>query len=453
MKLEKITSFGLCESEAYIKKPKTYSEIQEIIHEANKVGLKICVRGSGLSFSNVCIIDKNIVLDITSLNKIIEFNLQEKYIIVQSGIKTVEVLSKIMPYNFSLAGLSGSKNNTVGGDIGCDVNGKDSWSKGNFGANVEEMKVLLASGEIKMITKNDNLFYGIIGGLGLLGIILEVKLKLEPIKSSLISTQSYKCKSLQEQIKLFESLEEQKEDFAFSWTDSFASNKRLGRGIVETAYFQNSDELIPFVDIKEKEKIFGISSKKFWAIMRKMYGKNAHHVASVMKYNFSRNNSKKDEISFQNFQYPMTKFFPDWNLLFYPKGFREIQFLFPFTTFEKAFREIMGICKEYKIPPYTCSIKKHKPQKSLLSFANDGLSFTVNFGLKGLSQKELCKIEKKFIENCLLNKGKIYLGKFPFIESSYLLTMYPDYWKFKNLKEQYDKNNLFWSDAADILLT
>ena len=53
----------------------------------------------------------------------------------------------------------------------------------NFGDNVISLKVLKANGGIVTVNKKNNLFYKIIGGQSLFGIILEAKLLLHEIKN------------------------------------------------------------------------------------------------------------------------------------------------------------------------------------------------------------------------------------------------------------------------------
>lgn len=455
--LEKVTSYGFISVESYISRPVDYDEIGELVLYAKQKDFKICPIGSGLSFSNVALIDRQISLDIKLLNKIIEFDIKNRSIIVQAGVKVTEILKVVLPHNLILNSLTGSYGNTIAGNISNDVNGKDTWKNGNFCSNVVEMKVMLSNGEIKKVSRfvDSEIFHAICGGLGLIGIILEVKLKLQPISGCRVLTQTIKCKNLEEQLLQFESLNPQSDDFAYSWTDGFANQKQFGRGLFEKANFIESSNTTK-IDwnkyLSQKDTVFGLKTERFWKIIRGVYSQKVHKYAGYLKYYKPLIRSSKETL-FPEYQYPMTKVLPQWNLLFYPNGFREIQMLFSINNFENAYIETLEFCNKSKINPFICAIRKHIPQEGLLSFANEGFSFTINFGLN-----DLPIIEKEHFENGLMNicikyNGTVYLGKFPFISGDTFLSMYPKNSNFISVKNIVDNSNVLWSDAASIFLT
>ena len=97
-----------------------------------------------------------------------------------------------MPHNWILVGLSGSVTDVIGGMLATNVHGKDSWKNGNFSQNVISFKIMLADGTTKEIRKENDLelFNSIVGGLGFLGLITEITLKLKPIPSYMVEQKS-----------------------------------------------------------------------------------------------------------------------------------------------------------------------------------------------------------------------------------------------------------------------
>ena len=61
---------------------------------------------------------------------------------VSPSYKIHEVLDKINKYEWSIYSIPGSLDVTIGGCIGNDVHGKDSFKNGNFGNQVLELKLL-----------------------------------------------------------------------------------------------------------------------------------------------------------------------------------------------------------------------------------------------------------------------------------------------------------------------
>ena len=150
------------------------------INFAKKNNLKIAIKGGGNSFSGVNQYNEQLLVDVKNLNSIKSFDAENGIIQVESGLRIGNLLSTILPKNWNVVGLSGSLNDTIGGMISGNTHGKDSWKNGNFGHNVVSLKLLLADGKIIEIneTSYPELFNGVIAGLGFLGIVFEVKLKL-----------------------------------------------------------------------------------------------------------------------------------------------------------------------------------------------------------------------------------------------------------------------------------
>ncbi len=453
-----ISSYSLMQVKSFYCKPVSYEEIFECIQFAKQEKLKINPTGSKLSFSNVCLISNNISLDLSALNKIIEFNPDKDEITIQAGILTTKVLAFLMPKGYSLCGLTGSHGNTIGGDIGNDVNGKDSWKNGHFGENVISVKIITADGGISRISRSENpeILNSVIAGMGLTGIIIEATLKLLRIPSFMIQSQSIKVFNLKDLLKTVNNLSEKEIDFAYCWTDPYAPKNQTGRGFCEIAKFTSNQ-----TEFTEKGFLNGFVPKKnlgflspeiFWALFRMIDYPFLFKWAGYIKY-YSAKSNKKQYTSFPAYQYPMVRVFPQWNLKFYPLGFREMQILFPNETFEEAYKEILSYCRARKFTPNVCAIRKHKAQSPFLSFSNNGFSMTLNYNLNDHSEVETINFENEIIKKIINYKGKLYLGKFPFLNRENVEKMYPAFKTFTEIKGKLDPQNLFWSDAAERLFS
>lgn len=457
LRRKRITSFGLMSADSFFYQPQSYIEIAEIFSYAARNNMKVCPLGSALSFSNVCLINNQIALDITYLNEVLFFDTGLGTITVQAGAKVTDILKIILPLNYTLAGLTGSTGNTVAGNIANDVNGKDSWKNGNFSANAIAMKIMFSNGEIKQIDRENDaaVFNAIVGGLGLIAVILEVTLKLIRIPSYMVQVKSVKHKNLSSVINSMQNLSSQNDEFAYCWTDAYSPIKSLGRGISELAVFVENDGSVSSDRLPEyfvhRKNIFGLKKEFFWSIIRKTYTSSVHQWAGYLKY-YNPFSFSKAVIPFPLYQYPMVKYFPDWNLKFYPHGFREAQLLFSIDNIENAYVEILKFCRKESIVPLICSIRKHKEQDGYFSFAGEGFSFSVNYALKGLSQERIKFLEAGVIDLTLKHQGKSYLGKYPFMNLSAVKTMYPSTDKFLAVKRTADPDTILWSDAANNIL-
>ena len=446
-------SYALLSAKSFVCTPQNYDEILGCIDYAKNNSLKICVAGSRQSFSNVCLIKENISIDIRKLNNILNFDEENQEVTVQSGILTADLLIFLLSKGFILNGLTGSLQNTIAGEIASDVNGKDSWKNGNFGENVVGLKLITASGNILNIQKNEDpdTLNAVIGGLGLTGVIIEVTLKICCVSSLILRTQSIKVQNINELTEAMFSATKTEIDFAYCWTDPFAPRDFLGRGFCEVAAFDNADEKLTAREMlkgfKQKTKIGPFKPEIFWALFRKIDFAIAYQIAGYAKFYLSRN--KKRKISFPEYQYPMVKIFPKWNLKYHPHGFREWQILFETENFEAAYKEVIRLCRTHKFTPYICAVRKHKKQTPFLSFAGNGFSMTVNYGMNDHPTERRIKFENELTRLVLDYKGKVYLAKYPFLSKQVVEKMYPQFSFFLDVKNKIDSENLFWSDAAE----
>jgi hypothetical protein len=437
-------------------RPTSYDEVADCLIHARKNGLQVCPKGSGLSFGDVALLSNKIVLDISNLNRVLSFDEDSGTIRVQSGIHTVEILKYLVPYRRSLTGLTGSKGNTVAGNISNDVNGKDAWKYGSFCNNVLAMKVMMADLQVLEVSREiePELFNAICGGLGLIAIVLEVTLRSVEVSSFNVRIKSQKSCDLFSTIALLEHASENA-DFAYCWADTSAHGKKTGRSLCESATYlseSDSDKTKAIQNGFEIKKPFGVfGPRTFWWGMRTFYSNKAHQGVSRIKYLLAPDQSVK-QVAYTTFQYPMLRWFSDWNLFFYPHGFREAQLLFSPQNFHSAYTEILEFCHSKGISPWICGIKKHRAESGLLTFGGDGYSFTLNYSLKGRSASEIEFLESSIVGLTIRHQGKCYLGKFPFANSSDVSAMYPQFSEYTAIKTKRDPERLLWSNAAERLI-
>ena len=110
---------------------------------------------------------------------------------------------------------------SVGGAVSNNVHGKDSFKNGNFGKNIKSIKILKSDGTFNLFENNDEELNYIVSGIGLLGIITEVTLKLVKLTSNYVEHKNVIHKNIEEVIE-YQELNHNKYDFAVSWIDCFA---------------------------------------------------------------------------------------------------------------------------------------------------------------------------------------------------------------------------------------
>ena len=96
-----------------------------------------------------------------------------------------DLLAVFVPQGWFLPVTPGTKYITVGGAVASDVHGKNHHVEGAFSKHVLDMTVHTATGPIRCSrTENGDLFAATCGGMGLTGIILEVRFQLKKIHTA-----------------------------------------------------------------------------------------------------------------------------------------------------------------------------------------------------------------------------------------------------------------------------
>ena len=179
------TAFGLFKSaKSLVVNPENLEDLEQCLDFAKQRNFKVSIQGGGNSYGDV-FFNNQLVIDTKYLNSIKLFDQENGIITVEPGLRMGDLLRVVMPQNWILVGLSGSVNDSVGGMLATNTHGKDTWKNGNFSQNIISFKIIFANGTTKEIQKDKDseLFNSIVGGLGFLGLITEVTLKLKPIPS------------------------------------------------------------------------------------------------------------------------------------------------------------------------------------------------------------------------------------------------------------------------------
>ena len=180
---------------AKIIKPQTTEQIIKAIKTSTG---PISIGGGRYSMGGQITYEDSLHIDMRSFNQVLAFDENAKTITVQPGITWRDLQEYIDPHNLSVRIMQTYANFTVGGSLSVNVHGRY-IGEGPLIKSVLELKVVLANGDevTATPTKNRDVFNGVIGGYGGLGVITEAKLSLtDNVKverqTSLINVSEYK---------------------------------------------------------------------------------------------------------------------------------------------------------------------------------------------------------------------------------------------------------------------
>lgn len=368
---------------------------------------KLTIRGNGRSYGDAAI-GKNI-LSTLKLNNEISFDTENEILTCDSGVLLRDILNHTIPLGYTVPVMPGTQFVTLGGMVAADVHGKNHFKNGSIGNWIKEICIENSEGKNIWCSdqKNTDLFNATIGGMGLTGLIIQVKIKLTPLKSHLFIQKTVISKSLDNLIEL---LENNNSTYQVAWIDLLNKKPKF----LHFSANESSTERKKGFQLKKPQ----LSFPKFpisilSAALMKIYNRN-YFRKSIQQ--------KETNVDFNQFFFPLDKF-NNWNNLYGPNGMIQYQFILPKENAIESLNEILEIIKISTFKPYLSVLKKYKKNTSpgLLSFPIEGYSLALDFPYKEGLTSFLNQIDQKVIEN----KGRIYLAKDACLKSGSLEKMYP----------------------------
>ena len=115
-----------------IVRPGTTEEVSEIVKVANKYKLRMVPRGGGADLVGGSVTEEGILIDITRMNKIIEINKDDYYVVVECGITWGDLVSQLHPtgYTTGIIGPGSGFAATIGGGLSNSTAGGGSTKYG-----------------------------------------------------------------------------------------------------------------------------------------------------------------------------------------------------------------------------------------------------------------------------------------------------------------------------------
>lgn len=170
--------------------PETTDEVSQILKVASSHNIPVTARGAGTSVCGAPVpILHGIVVCFSKMDKIIEVNTRDRYVIVQPGVINADVQKALQPFGFFYPPDPGSINtSTIGGNIAQNAGGPRCLKYGVTMDYILGMEAVLADGKIvqfgsrnvKDVTgyKMAALFCG---SEGTLGLVTQAILKVVPL--------------------------------------------------------------------------------------------------------------------------------------------------------------------------------------------------------------------------------------------------------------------------------
>jgi decaprenylphospho-beta-D-ribofuranose 2-oxidase len=393
-------------------------------------GAALC-RGLGRSYgdSSLPARPEDKVVGTRLATRILGFDASSGLIRVEAGVCLADLNRVFMPRGFFTPVTPGTKLVTVGGMVASDVHGKNHHRSGCFGAHVRSLRLRLAEGDVVGCSRDQNadLFWGSVGGMGLLGHILEVEFQLERIPSSWILMESRRVGDIDEYVA---GLNEAalRWPMTMGWIDCLTRGRHLGRGILMAGRWAEPHEAPPRSPPRKRDRVLPLELPN-WAL----------NPLTTRAFNFAyywRHLSRRRHavVSPEPFFYPLDAIL-HWNRAYGPRGFTQYQCVLPRAAGAPAVRELMALLTRLGGASPLCVIKDCGDEgRGVLSFPMAGTSVAVDMAVSSETQR----IVDRLNEFVIAAGGRIYLTKDRFTRAEHFRAMEPRLERFLALRERWD---------------
>ena len=143
-----------------------------------------------------------------------------------------QLLARTVPLGLLPPVLPGTRHLTIGGAVAADVHGKNQHADGSISDWIEEIDLLAGDGSVRSVLPCSRAFRATVGGMGLTGVILAVRLRLLRIHSARLQVTSRRFPDLD---ALLAAQDHPCSRYAVAWLDLSATGGSLGRGVLDTA--------------------------------------------------------------------------------------------------------------------------------------------------------------------------------------------------------------------------
>jgi len=439
---------------SYLFRPARAEEIYEVFCLAEKTGLTVTARGAGRSYNDAALNGGGIVLDLSAMNQILEWDPASGLVRCEPGATLEQLWQRVEPDGWWPPVVSGTMKTTLGGCLGANIHGKNNFKRGTIGEHVLEFSALLPNGESVTCTpeKNADLFYAMISGLGMLGIFTSVTMQMKRIESGLLEVHAWPAHDLHEHLSLL--LDNAPGyDYIVGWMDTMNGGKSLGRGQIHAANYVHANEdpnpqkTMQLSNQVLPPRIFGVFPKSILYLFMKPFANNlgwwavniAKYAASLRRHTFRQPHAA--------FHF-LLDYVPNWELSYGRGGLIQYQSFLPRETAEEAWREMLSMSLKRGLPSYLGVTKRHRPDKFLLSHAVDGFSLALDFKVTDGRRAKLSQMLQEFDRIVLQAGGRFYFAKNSetSAESTRAFLGEETISKFKQLKKRCDPNHVLESD-------
>ncbi len=423
-------------SRAIVSGPMDTCALQELV--ASRPARGVLARGAGRSYGDAAQNrDGHVVMPVTQPT--VEVDVAAGTVRASASATFAEVLAKAVPDGLILPVLPGTGHLTVGGAVAADVHGKNQHADGSIAAWIDEIELIDGTGTLRTLTPDSDpeAFHATVGGMGLTGIILTVKIRMMTVRSAMMKVTSCRHADLD---GLLAALDGTRERYSVAWVDMTASGRSLGRGIVDTG-----DHLAGPDPLREPDGLTYRPPHARWAPTMPFCPVTPVSARWFNSLWFSQATSYRIAVTDLPTFYHRLDAVDGWNRAIGPRGLIQYQFVVPDGA-ENVIARALETVQRHRCAPFLGTLKRFgEASKGPLSFPMRGWSLAIDMpaGRPGL-RHALAKLDYAVTAV----GGRVYLAKDARLGRASFDVMYGPQTAWRAARARLDPGGVFQSDLG-----
>lgn len=403
-------------STAYVYRPVDKQGIIEAFEEARKLGATVAIKGGGNSYGDAFQSPEGVVVDLSRMSRILAYDPRSGLIRCEPGVTIEQLWKHVIADGWWPPVVSGTSKVTIGGALAANIHGKNNYHAGPIGEHVRSFRLLKTDGSTVECNSDDELFYAAIGGFGLLGVFTEIEIQLRRIYSGKLKVEAFSTGNWRETFQVFES--QQHRDYLVGWIDAFAADFRAGRALVHAAdYLNDGDDPHPeeTLSVNSQElpdtAMGWIPKSKLHRLMSPFVSRRGMRLTNAMKYRTAKREHGKVVLQrFAEFNFLLDSV-PNWKYAYKPGALIQYQAFVPKEAAEATFADLTAYSRDRGHTPFLAVMKRHRPDRFLLSHSVDGYSLALDFPVTKNNREDLWELTAELDRKALAVGGRFYFAK------------------------------------------
>src|SRR5262249_26983369 len=300
-------------------------------------------------------------------------------------------------------------------------------------------------GAVRTVTPegDPDVFWATAGGMGLTGIIVRATIQMKRVETSRLIVDTVRTANIDDTMAHL-SATDKKYGYTVAWTDCLATRANLGRSVITSGDFatvgdlRSRDRVNPLAfkpsSLIGAPAVFpsGLLNARTVALLNEAYLRKAPRLRSGEIQTIGKFFHPLDGIT-------------NWNRVYGPAGFRQYQYVVPFSAADVVVRSLERI-SALRAPSSVTMLKRFgDADPGMLSFPMPGWTLALDFPARTPWLSQLCT---ELDEMVLEAGGRLYLAKDSRIPAALMPRMYPGLDDFRRARADVDPSGVFSSDLS-----